>query len=526
MRAVVALAALACALLAAPSGAAARVERFALIVGNNRGLADEVELRYAELDARKVHATLRDIGGFSPANMLLIENSDASLLRRSLIDLNVRLRNARSEPDTQILLFVYYSGHADAENLHLGESRLTVAELSQLVRGSAADFRLLVLDACRSGVLTRGKGGHVVAPFDIPRESGLGGEGLAFLTASAADELAQESDELRGAFFTHALVSGLLGAADRDHDGNVVLDEAYNYAYDSTLRASSRSASGLQHPTFFYDLRGQGRVVLTRPFSNSEHRGVLVLPNEATYLVMRGGPDGEVLAEVSAEDRARSLSLAPGSYFVRGRTRSHVLEGSTRVEAARTTRIDAAALTRIEYAKLVRKGHDALTYAHALELLGYARAALPNAETPCYGGVAGYRLDMQDFGWSARLGYCTSGLSTEVLQARSDELSLGLRGMRSIDLSARVTVDAGIGVSLSYFKQDFETTRVAPSRRTWSSAAELFIGLGYDFTARAYMTLEGALQAYVLPLLDADTRKDSLRAAFAWRAALGVGTRL
>jgi len=28
-----------------------------------------------------------------------------------------------------------------------------------LVRGSAADSRLLVLDACRSGVLTRGKGG-------------------------------------------------------------------------------------------------------------------------------------------------------------------------------------------------------------------------------------------------------------------------------------------------------------------------------------------------------------------------------
>lgn len=56
----------------------------------------------------------------------------------------VRLRSARTRPDTQIVLFVYYSGHADAEDLHLGESRLAVAEIAQLVRGSAADFRLLV----------------------------------------------------------------------------------------------------------------------------------------------------------------------------------------------------------------------------------------------------------------------------------------------------------------------------------------------------------------------------------------------
>ena len=509
--------------VAAPTLVWARVERFALIVGNNRGLEDEVELKYAELDARKVHTTLREIGDFSPINMVLLEGSDASTLRRTLIDLNVRLRSARNEPDTQIVLFVYYSGHADATDLHIGSSRLPVVELSQLVRGSAADFRLLVLDACRSGVITRNKGGRQGQPFDIPRD--LGGEGLAYFTASAENEFAQESDELRGSFFTHAFVSGLLGAADRDRDGNVVLDEAYNYAYDSTLRASSRSATGLQHPTFFYDMRGQGRLTLTQPFRKSDRRGILQLPQSATYLVFRGTADGEVLAEVSAEDRSRSLSLVPGRYFVRGRTHSHVLEGSIQVDAARTTRVDADALTRIEYARLVRKGGGDHAHAHAAELLGYAHGALPNADIPCYGAMGGYRMDLESFAWTARAGYCGSELTTSVLNARVHELQLGLRGTRTFDLTTRLALDAGVGLSLVYFDQRFQTQRLAPPRRTWASFAEVVLGLSYDLSARLYVSVESALQAYVLPMLDAKSGDEQLLAAFTWRLALGAGTR-
>jgi uncharacterized caspase-like protein len=333
-----------------------RVERFALIVGNDHGQAHEAELRYAQSDAQKVYTTLRDIGGFKPFNMVLLQDEDSDTLRRSLIDLNVRLRSLRSQSGTQVVLFVYYSGHADSEDLHLAHTRLAIAELSQLVSGSAADFRLLVLDACRSGVLTRRKGGRVTQPFDIPAQLELSGEGLAYLTASADDESAQESDELRGSFFTHAFVSGLLGAADRDRDGNVVLDEAYQYTYQNTLRASSRSANGLQHPNFFYDMRGQGQLVLTRPFANREHRGVVELPSGAAFLIFRSGPDGQVVAEVSALEPGRSLSLAPGPYFLRGRTDTHVLEGTIQVEAAATTRVDPDDLTRIEYAHLVRKG--------------------------------------------------------------------------------------------------------------------------------------------------------------------------
>lgn len=66
-------------------------------------------------------------------------------------------------------------------------------------------MRVLVLDACRSGALTRVKRGRIVQPFAITHDAGLRGEGMV-LTASSANEDAQESDELRGSFFAHALV--------------------------------------------------------------------------------------------------------------------------------------------------------------------------------------------------------------------------------------------------------------------------------------------------------------------------------
>ena len=476
-------------------------------------------------DARKVHDTLLAIG-VSPFTCAA-RGRQRPDLRRSLIALTCFCA-ARAAGGHEAVLFVYYSGHADVEDLHLGDSRLAIAELSQLVRGSAADFRLLVLDACRSGVLTRSKGGHITRPFDIPRPIELSGEGLAFLTASADREVAQESDELRGSFFTHAFVSGLLGAADRDRDGDVVLRRAYQYAYDNTLRASSRSASGLQHPTFFYDLRGQGQLVLTRPFAPGQHRGILALPKAATYLVFRGSSEGQVMAEVSAADPVRSLSLAPGTYFVRGRTPSHVLEGSAKVQSGQSTLIDADSLTRVEYAHLVRKGHNTLPSTHAVEVLGHARSQLPNASTPCFGMFAGYRVDLPAFSWLMRVGACTSSRDAvgPALSSRTTEIDLGVRALRAFDLSNRLSLDAGIGLGTAYFEQRFDTEGRAPTRRSGAGYGELALGLSLELGhSGAYATLDSALQAYVLPIFDTVTRRTETRAALTGRVAIGAGVR-
>jgi len=345
------------------------------------------------------------------------------------------------------------------------------------------------------------------------------------LTASAGDEIAQESDELRGSFFTHALVSGLLGAADRDRDGNVALDEAYRFAYENTLRSSSRSAAGLQHPTFFYDLRGQGQLVITRPFVQRERRGALELPPAILYLVFRDGPEGQVSAEVPADPAVRRLSLPPGTYFLRGRAADYVLEGSVQVDAGRVTRVDPSALTRIEYAHLARKGGARLGSVHAVEVLAQLRSPLPSSHSLCYGALGGYRIDTPSLAWTLRVGACTSAHDGATIDSRTLQLDAWLRASRVFDLSSRLAFDASVAIGGAYFDQRFKTRGSAPSRQSWAVAGELAFGLSLEIAAGTYTTLEAALDTYVLPLLDAKSNHSSVRPSASARIALGAGTR-
>ncbi|MDD9937176.1 MAG: caspase family protein, partial [Myxococcales bacterium] len=372
--------------------ASAHVERFAVLIGNDIGTPEETPLRYATADALRMQTVLRELGGFEPFNMVLLRNEDAATARSTLLSMNERIREAVARPDTDVLFLVYYSGHADARQLHLGDSELPVRELAQIVRGSAATFRLVVLDACRSGTLTRVKGGRVVDPFALPDDR-LPGDGLAYLTSASASEDAQESDRLQGSFFTHSLISGLMGAADRDGNGSVVLEEAYRYAYDATRRATSRTRAGTQHPTFRYDFRGSGQLVLTRPGAQPHTRGRLLLPSGMSFMLMREDEDGAVVAELSSRAPRRELSVRPGRYFVRARGTDVLFEGEVRVGAGASRQVDPAEMRRIEYAQLVRKGEGRARLAQGPEAGMRVRSPLPNEAQECIGAFGDYAVD-------------------------------------------------------------------------------------------------------------------------------------
>ena len=151
---------------------------------------------------------------------------------------------------------------------------------------------------------------------------------------------AQESDDLQGAFFTHAFIAGLLGAADADGDGSVVLDEAYRYAYDATLRSTSRTVAGTQHPTFQYDLRGRGELVLTRPRAHAAERAHFDFPPGLGFMLMRNDVSGPVVVELERADKRRTLSLEPGRYFVRARAPDVMYEGSIQAASGTSRAID------------------------------------------------------------------------------------------------------------------------------------------------------------------------------------------
>jgi hypothetical protein len=246
------LVALAVVLFAGEAGA--EPVRLLLAVGARHGAADEAGLRYSTDDARRVRDVFVALGGVRPENAVLLPDPTLGQLRTVMDRLTER---ARGFPKNELTFVFYFSGHGDSRALHLAGEVMPMPELSARIAGISAGLRIVITDACRT---LRMKGATAERAFDVRLGAKQTAAGTAWIHAAADGEAAQESDALGGAVFTHYLVSGLRGAADRDADRRVTLAEVYAFAYHLTLfgrrearescrdrlrRSSSRSA----HPS-------------------------------------------------------------------------------------------------------------------------------------------------------------------------------------------------------------------------------------------------------------------------------------
>ena len=503
-----------------PTAALAEVDRYALVVGNDVGEPPDVPLHYAEMDAARVVSVLQEVGGVRPENTVLLQGKDADTVRRALIAVNERVRTS----GRPTVLLVYYSGHADAGALHLGSSRLDLAELEQLVRGSAAGFRLLILDACRSGALTRVKGGTPIPPFEIRLGERVAGEGAVFLTSSSASEDSQESDELKGSFFTHALLSGLLGAADENRDGKVTLDEAYRYAYETTLRASSRTLAGTQHPTFQYDVRGSGDLVLATLDARSPTRAWLELPPGRSWLLFQETADGPVVGEVANADQVRRLSLRSGKYFLRGRGPEVLLEGTVAVAPGTTTTVNESNLQRTAYARLVRKGEGERDSVVSLEAEARFRTSLITDAGLCPGFAVGLAIALRPITLVPRVAWCRTGYTSEGLAATTNQFDVELQASHVWDL-APVSIEVGLTVGATLLNQSFKTEGSAPPRTTAALQLTPAVAVSRDLGSRTDVYLTGAGATNLVKTESPSTETTSFGPSFAVRVALGFGYR-
>lgn len=288
-------------MIAALVSLAFAAERHALVAGAASGGPDRPLLRYAAADAERVVDVLVEVGGVDRDHLHVLLDPGAADVRRELAALAADL-----QPDDEVLL--YFTGHADPSGLRFGREQLSYDELRAAVDALPAGVRVVVIDGCSSGAVLREKGGTFHAPITV----GSGLDGVAYLTSSAADEVSQESDAIGGSFFTNALTTGLLGAADRSGDGTVTLAEAYRYTYDHTLASTERTIGGAQHASFDLRMAGAGDLVLSRP---SATRGQLRIPRDLGDAVTVRSARGEVVAElVGARDADTWLALPPGRY--------------------------------------------------------------------------------------------------------------------------------------------------------------------------------------------------------------------
>ncbi len=338
------------------SPAEAGLRRFALLTSNNEGAKGSQPLVFADDDLGRMEGVLTELGGYEPGDVVALRGA----LRRQVLGafgkLRERIAEARAAGDEVVFLF-YYSGHADDDRLQLGTGSLTYDELEALLDLSGADVRLAFLDACRSGALTRAKGVTPVPSFVFDVSERLGSEGTVIVTSSTGDENSQESDEIGGSYFTHFLVSALYGAADRDGDRQVTLAEAYVYVYEETVLRTSSTRSGVQHPSFGWDLTGAGELVLS---DLGGERAALEFSGEldgayAIFDVTRRQFVAEVdLGQAGGQDRR--LVVRPGQLQIQERFPTHMRVADVVVQPRQRVEVASLDFEAVQYKDDVAKG--------------------------------------------------------------------------------------------------------------------------------------------------------------------------
>jgi hypothetical protein len=431
------------ALAAAPAAAA----RFALVIGNNEGGPRDGRLRHAELDAQRMHDVLVRIGGFEPSSTVLLRGARVNDIRHALAQLRADL-GRRAGDD---LVFIYFSGHADAESLHVGADALPLPELKAAIAALPAAVRVVVVDACQSGSLIRAKGGTPAPLFELGGWQTLP-RGLALVASSTESELAQESDQLGGSLFTHYLLAGLRGAADGNGDGRVSLVESFEFASRRTVAATVGSTTGPQHPVFRFELTGQQEVLLTFPGMAGSAYGRLVFDRPGWYFVRQLGQGALVTELVSRA--GDEIVLDRGRYEVSRRDVGHLEVATLDVEAGRSLALGAVPKRTVAFGPVVRKGWGVRPQAYALAVSAGARSGVMGLGPSASAGVLG-RVDTRQLSLELRAAAGWSVLGGEVRTVRTRELQASVAVLRAWDVR-RFTLALGGELGWAGFSQEID----------------------------------------------------------------------
>ncbi len=429
--------------------------RYAIVIGANTGEAGEPTLRFAERDAQRVGDVLTRLGNVNPEDVLTLLSPTAEGLERALATFRERVKLAGG---AGAMVVVYYSGHADERTLHLAGARYPFARLKAGVRAIGADLSIFVMDACRSGGLLRAKGSTPVEPFAFDVRDDLATEGMAIITSSAENEDALESDRLEGGVFTHHLVTGLLGAADRSGDQRVSLAEVYRYAYDQTIAATSETRV-VQHPAYAFDVHGHNEIILTHLDARGD-RGRLRLLTPGRYLVFARTTGHEIVAELDAR-AGTDLWLKPGTYLVRRRESAAVYEKLLEVAPNQVTDVGDDSLARVPFRSAVRKGlgqsREALSLGAAIELT----APIVDQTGYVLAGALGVQLDFEDLALQLRVRYGQSSEAHERVTFTQHLLGLDAGIFHLFDVGPH---GAGFGVrgGVDWFAQRLASDGDAP----------------------------------------------------------------
>lgn len=244
--------------------------KLALVIGNSEYEDGNLaKLVTPDADVNALAAVLRaaEIGGFDEVAALV--NQPSTTVRRAIAGFFAG--KARDD-----LLLLYFSGHGvrddrgqlflavkDTEHNLLRGTAIPAAYITEEMDNSRSRRQVLILDCCHSGAFSHGMKGAPGASVGTAAAFEGTGSGRVVLTATDSTQYAWEGNRVVGqaenSVFTHYLIQGLrTGEADGDADGQITLDELYNYVYEQVVDETPMQTPGK------WSYGQQGEIILAR----------------------------------------------------------------------------------------------------------------------------------------------------------------------------------------------------------------------------------------------------------------------
>jgi hypothetical protein len=210
--------------------------------------------------------------GVKPENIKLLldqEADDVGILGAIQNWLPLKARKGQTD------VYVFYSGHGlpsdDGASLYLlphgvdrqflDRTAIKQSELVSALQAANPKSVTLFMDACYSGQIRTGETLLASArPIVIAPRASSFPSNFTVLTASAPDQLASSSPDLKHGVFSYYLMKGMEGEADQNKDGSITVQEMQSYLKDSVGR-KAMALNRTQQPQVVGD---QSRVLVGR----------------------------------------------------------------------------------------------------------------------------------------------------------------------------------------------------------------------------------------------------------------------